>query len=110
MSATLHRFRVGGSARVPYRGRLQLSMTICDGIFQLSINDELEVEGTGLNWVGSYEEYGINAIFFENYWNQGSPVDQTRYFDNIIISTQPIGCGQGSIAPMPPSDVNIHSH
>ena len=35
----------------------------------------------------------INAVFFENYWNAGSPLTQERYFDNIIISTSRIGCG-----------------
>ena len=37
--------------------------------------------------------YGINAVFFENYCNNGSPVTQTHYFDNLVISTKPIGCG-----------------
>jgi hypothetical protein len=37
--------------------------------------------------------YGINAVFFENYCNNGSPVTQTSYFDNLIISTKPMGCG-----------------
>jgi hypothetical protein len=34
----------------------------------------------------------INAVFFENYWNAGSPVQQERYFDNLVISTQSIPC------------------
>jgi len=64
-----------------------------DGVFQMFINDRLEVESTTLNWIGSYSNYGINAVFFENHWNNGSPVAQTRYFDNLVISTQRIGCG-----------------
>lgn len=38
------------------------------------------------------ESFGINAVFFENYWNAGSPQDQERYFDNIVISTRPLEC------------------
>jgi hypothetical protein len=67
-----------------------------DGVFRLFINDRLEAESTTLNWVGSYDEYGINAVFFESYWNQGSPVTQTRYFDNLVISTDRIGCARAT--------------
>jgi hypothetical protein len=67
-----------------------------DGVFRLFIDDRLEAESTSLNWVGDYDAYGINAVFFENYWNRGSPVTQTRYFDNLVISTDRIGCGPGS--------------
>jgi len=63
-----------------------------NGVFQLWINGTLEAERTGLNWVGAFNAYGINGLFFENYWNVGSPVAQERYFDNIVVSTQPIGC------------------
>jgi hypothetical protein len=64
-----------------------------NGIFQLWIDGELDVSRTNLNWVGSYTGYGINAIFLENYWNAGSPVEQERYMDNFVVSTKRIGCG-----------------
>ena len=63
-----------------------------NGVFELWIDGALEARETGMNWVGAYGDYGINAVFFENYWNAGSPQAQERYFDNIIVSTQPIGC------------------
>ena len=67
-----------------------------DGVFELSINGELQGRKENMNWHGTYnadpDNYGINAIFFENYWNAGSPQDQERYFDNVVISTEPIGC------------------
>ena len=44
-----------------------------------------------MNFIGSFDDYAINAVFFENYWNSGSVKLQERYFDNIVISTQPIG-------------------
>lgn len=70
-----------------------------DGLFELWIDDKLQARRENLNWHGNYnadpEHLGINAIFFENYWNAGSPVDQERYFDNIVISTEPIACSCG---------------
>jgi hypothetical protein len=71
-----------------------------NGVFELWIDDWLEARRTNLNWVGQVTNYGLNAVFFENYWNAGSPAAQSRYMDNIVVSTQRIGCG-GSIAPQP---------
>jgi hypothetical protein len=63
-----------------------------NGVFELWIDDSLEARRTGLNWVGAYDAFGINAVFLENYWNDGSPADQERYFDNFVVSTARIGC------------------
>ena len=63
-----------------------------NGIFELHVNGALEARKTGLNWVGSFSSYGINAVFLENYWNNGATRAQERYFDNFVVSTQPIGC------------------
>jgi hypothetical protein len=65
---------------------------LSNGIQEFWIDGNLEARRDGLNFVASYTDYAINAIFFENYWNSGSPVTQERYFDNIVVSTQPIGC------------------
>ena len=62
-----------------------------DGLNQLWIDGRLEAERTHLDWRGGYTGHGINAVFLEAYWNQGSPVDQSRWIDNFVISTQPIG-------------------
>ncbi len=63
-----------------------------NGMFELWIDGTLEASKTDMNWLGLYSEYGINAVFFENYWNSGSPQTQDRYFDNIVVSTELIGC------------------
>lgn len=63
-----------------------------NGVQQFWIDGRLEARRDGLDFVGDYTAYGINAIFFENYWNDGSPVEQERYFDHIVVSTAPIGC------------------
>ncbi len=63
-----------------------------NGVQAFWIDEQLEVRREDLDFVGTYTEYAINAIFFENHWNAGSPVEQERYFDNIVVSTQRIGC------------------
>ena len=63
-----------------------------DGIFELWTDGVLQASRTGLNWLGSYSAYGLNAIFLESYWNAGSPVAQERYFDDFVVSETRIGC------------------
>lgn len=62
-----------------------------DGLNQLWLDGRLESERRNLNWRGSYTQHGINAVFLESYWNDGSPVTQSRWFENFVISTEPIG-------------------
>ncbi|MEO6693243.1 MAG: hypothetical protein ABIO44_12940, partial [Saprospiraceae bacterium] len=67
-----------------------------DGIFEFWINDTLQASSKNLDWHSTWnndpKNLHINAIFFENYWNDGSPVEQERYFDNLVIGTKPILC------------------
>jgi hypothetical protein len=74
-----------------------------NGVSEYWINDRPEASRTGLNFVKSYAAYGINAVLFENFWNDGaSPRVQERYFDNVVISTQRIGCGSAPAeTPLP---------
>lgn len=65
-----------------------------NGLFELWIDDWLEARRADLDWVGRRSDYGINTVFLENYWNAGSPADQSRYFDDFVVSTQRIGCGR----------------
>lgn len=62
-----------------------------DGINQLWIDGRLECERLKMDFRGTYTKHGLNAFFLETYWNKNSPVDQYRYFDNLVISTKPIG-------------------
>lgn len=62
-----------------------------DGLMQLWMDGRLEAERQELDWRGTFTDRGINAVFLEAYWNQGSPIDQSRWIDNFVISTEPIG-------------------
>lgn len=63
-----------------------------DGVHEFWIGETLEARREGLDFLGVYSAYGINGVFFENYWNTGSPQAQERWFDNIVVATKRIGC------------------
>ena len=63
-----------------------------NGAFEYWVNGELDARKEALNFVADFTAYGINAVFFENYWNTGAPATEERDFDNIVVSTQRIGC------------------
>lgn len=62
-----------------------------DGLAALWVDGRLDAERSGLDFRGTYEGHGINAVFLESYWNRGSPVDQRRWYDDFVVSTTPIG-------------------
>jgi hypothetical protein len=78
-----------------------------NGVQEFWIDGQLEARRSNLNFVASYTAYGINAVFFENWWNSGSPQQQERYFDNIVVSTQPIGCITTSGPPSAPTGLEL---
>ena len=63
-----------------------------DGVLEIWIDGALQAQSSGLNFLGSYSQYGINALYLENYWNSGPPVNESRYLDNLVVSTAPVGC------------------
>ncbi len=79
-----------------------------NGVFQLFTNGELTASKSNIDWVGDWDDYGLNAVLWSNYWNgDGSPVEQSRYLDALVVSTQPIGCID-SVKPMPPTEVEVN--
>ncbi|MHA6485002.1 cohesin domain-containing protein [Paenibacillus sp. strain BS8-2] len=75
-----------------------------NGIFEVWIDDKLEMSNTNLDWIGTYEigpgaGYGLNWVSLENYWNAGTPQDQERYFDNFVISRSKIGLATQEALP-----------
>jgi hypothetical protein len=64
-----------------------------DGVLEYWIDDHLEAQRAGLNWIGAYGDYGINAVYLEQYWTSVPFTQvQRRYFDNFVVSTARIRC------------------
>lgn len=63
-----------------------------NGIQEFWIDGALETSKTGVDFVKAYSAYGINSVWFETYWGGNAPKTQERYLDNIVVSTQRIGC------------------
>ncbi|MGZ8382510.1 MAG: hypothetical protein ACXW39_00495 [Nitrospira sp.] len=69
------------------------SREAADGLFEYWIDDQPEAQRTGLNWIGDYNDYGINAVYLEQYWTSVPFAQiQQRYLDNFVVSTGRIGC------------------
>jgi hypothetical protein len=64
-----------------------------NGRFVLWVDGVEDARIEQINWLGSYSAFGVNAVMLENYWNGGAPTEQSRYFDNFVVSTARIGCG-----------------
>ncbi|MCZ7644493.1 MAG: hypothetical protein M5U26_04285 [Planctomycetota bacterium] len=62
-----------------------------DGAMQLWIDGLMQCDRKNLDFRGTWTERGINAIFLEAYWNEGSPVEQCRWYDDFAVSTKPLG-------------------
>ncbi len=62
-----------------------------DGTAHVWVDGRPDGERTGMDFRGTYTGKGINAVFLEAYWNDGSPVDQSRWYDDFVVSTKPIG-------------------
>lgn len=62
-----------------------------DGIASLWVDGVLDTERTGMDFRESYDARTINAVMLEAYWNDGSPADQYRWYDDFVVSTKPIG-------------------
>ncbi len=63
-----------------------------DGVFEFWIDGNLENARSDLDWRGTYTEYGLNLVSFENYWNGGPPKVLQRWMDDVAVATVPIGC------------------
>lgn len=64
-----------------------------NGRFVLWVDGAEDARIEHVNWLGSYTAFGVNGVMLENYWNGGAPREQSRYFDNLVVSTARIGCG-----------------
>lgn len=66
---------------------------VANGYQRFWLNGQREADVQGLDFVSNYRGYGINGLFIENWWNGGAPGERTRVIDNLVLSTERIGCG-----------------
>ena len=38
-----------------------------------------------------YTDFTPNGMSWDCYWNGGSPRKQSRYYDDLVLSTEPVG-------------------
>jgi hypothetical protein len=65
-----------------------------DGLYRLWADDSLIAERTKVDLRGSLTNK-INEMMLDCYWNGGSSRAQSRYYDNLVISTAKIGPAAG---------------
>lgn len=46
---------------------------------------------TGDDLAAGYDEFTLNGMSWDCYWNDGSPAEQSRFFDDLMLSDEPIG-------------------
>ena len=79
-----------------------------NGEFNLWIDGNQVVSRSNLNWIGSYEDYGINAVMVSGYMNGGAPVVIERFIDSFVIATGRIGCDAPATRPLPPTGLKVN--
>ncbi len=62
-----------------------------DGAYRFWADGEMIIERTDVDLRGS-TSHEFNEVMLDTYWNGGSPVEQSRFYDDLVISTAPIGC------------------
>ena len=65
---------------------------LADGVLEFWVDEERQAGRDDLDLRGSWTEYGINALVIENRWPGGAPESLRRWIDDVVISTEPIGC------------------
>ena len=48
---------------------------------------------------GGYREQTLNAMSWDCYWNGGAPRTESRFYDDLVLSGQPIGPARTSLTP-----------
>lgn len=68
---------------------------VANGVLEFWVDDELQATRSDLDLRGSWTDYGINALVVENLWPGGAPARLRRWIDDLVVSSEPIGCGAG---------------
>ena len=52
------------------------------------------------NFSAGYRKHGLNAFSWMAAWSPGSPKEQSRFFDDLILSTEPVGPARTGFNPV----------
>lgn len=70
-----------------------------DGRITYWLNGDPVLDRSGVNLRGAYTATTINVAMIEGHWNGGADRgDLKRWFDNVVISSQPVGCAVFTVA------------
>ena len=70
------------------------SLEQADGVFEFWVDGVPQGTAEGIDWRGSWDAFGLNLLSIENFWEGGAPANLDRWIDDLVISTEPIGCGE----------------
>jgi len=88
------------------------------GAFQFWINDGLRID-TNVGVIPYGTQYGVRSVTLSGYYNDsegrsctgeipcGVPQLQYRWVDDIVVSTERIGCGAPPPPPPPPTETTV---
>ncbi|MHC4396072.1 MAG: hypothetical protein ACYS1A_10510, partial [Planctomycetota bacterium] len=65
--------------------------SLSDGEIEYWADGQQILLQSGVNMRDDYDAYGLNLMQWDCYWNAGSDTAQSRFYDNLVISTAPIG-------------------
>jgi len=63
-----------------------------DGILVCDIENDDTAAG--------YREFGLNGMSWDTYWAGNSPREQSRFYDDLVLSTRPIGPARTPLNPV----------
>ncbi|MCE5271995.1 dockerin type I domain-containing protein [bacterium] len=76
---------------VHYEMRLSLGEGRNSDRLQAWADGLLICDVAGHDIASGYREQTINAMMWDCYWNGGSPRRQSRFYDDLVMSTEPVG-------------------
>ncbi len=76
---------------VHYEMRLSLGEGRNSDRLQAWADGLLICDVAGHDIASGYRDQTINAMMWDCYWNGGSPKRQSRYYDDLVMSTEPVG-------------------
>lgn len=64
-----------------------------NGAFEVWVDGVYDGGNQGVAWRDDWADFGLNLITFENFWTGGAPEELHRWFDDIVVAREPVGCG-----------------